>query len=100
MASSIPRPVPIGLNQRGGPLWDGSVVRAFRVAHGVPQGEVALRLGMTSPAVSTLFETDRAPISQRYDRIEQYCQAVERAAGERKRNAAEALAFLRKATVS
>ena len=76
-------------------MWDGNVVRAFRIAHGVPQGEVALRLGMTSPAVSTLFETDRAPISQRYDRIEQYCQAVERAAALREEQAAEALAILK-----
>ncbi len=98
MASSIPRPIPIGTNSRGTPTWNGIEVCAFRIAHGVTQGELARAMGMSQSAVNTLFEVEHAPIPASYDRIEAYCQAVERIHKRRDERAAAALADLKNRT--
>jgi len=96
VTASIPRPVPIGVNARGVPVWNGHEIGAFRVSHGVPVGEAARAMGISAAAVSSLYERETAPIAVRYDRIERYCQAVERIRARRDDRAAEALLLLKR----
>ena len=90
----IPRPLPVGVNKSGVPIWDGGDLRRFREAHGVPVGFVARAMAITLGAVSTLFENERSTVAQRYDRVERYFLAVERMAAQRDEKAATALAEL------
>lgn len=89
MGSSIPRPVPRGLNVRGLPLWDGTELALFRQAHAVTQVEVARALGVTHPAIATTYEPKKLLVT-RAARIEEYFKAIERIAARRAETAAKA----------
>jgi hypothetical protein len=93
-----PRPVPLGTNARGTPLWNGNELADFRVAHGVPVGETARAIYTSSSEVAGVYESGRVPLGITYDRVEKYCLAVERIRARRDERAAEALARLRTRT--
>ncbi len=93
--ASIPRPLPTGVNESGVPIWDGGDLRRFREAHGVTVGFVARAMAITSGAVGAAFENEHVSVTQRYDRVERYLQAVERMAAMRDAAAATALVELR-----
>lgn len=99
-SDKVSRPQSRGTNRRGLPTWDGAELQLYRRSLGVAQTEVAVRLAMFAPNVSYLFESSRAPIAMRSDKVEKYLAACERAAEAKAQDAGDAqreLAALRKA---
>jgi hypothetical protein len=89
-----PRPMPVGVDRKGNPLWSGESNRLFREAHGVRINDLATSMNIAAPNVSMLYEFVRRDLPIRYDRAEKYFTKIEHLAKLREERSVAARAAL------